>query len=231
MIESGEPFGHLAEPSGGSTLRPRGPAARRPGGRASWHPGGRASRPWQHRGGSGCWSRPHLTASWPSLLLSATGFNSNVALPHAVLTATGKALLLSERTADSNREGHDAHAAQAAPWRGTAHVRLYPAPDSPRSRVTRQPLIRRPPSVIKKRSRAAVITAGRRQPARGRPTGNSSSSGPVRFTACRFTPLPQTCRATYRELALIRDNYCGATDSRNARTWSCTGFWSNSGAA
>ncbi len=79
----------------GSTLRPGGPG--------------------QHQGDPGCWSRPSLTASWPSLLLLVTGFNSIVALPDVVLTATGRATLLSNRTADSNREGHDAHAAPAAP--------------------------------------------------------------------------------------------------------------------
>ncbi len=53
-------------------------------------PGGHGGPRW-HQGGPGCWSRPPLTASWPSLLLSATGFNSNAALPDVVLTATGKA--------------------------------------------------------------------------------------------------------------------------------------------
>ncbi len=81
--------------------------------------GGPAPGPRRHRGGPGCWSRPSLTASWPSLLLLITGFDSNAALPDVVLTATGRATLLSERTADSNREGHDAH-----PAPGGAH----PAP-------------------------------------------------------------------------------------------------------
>ncbi len=94
----------------GSTLRPGGPG---------------------HQGDPGCWSRPSLTASWPSLLLLVTGFNSIVALPDVVLTATGRATLLSKRTADSNREGHDAHAAPAAPGRGTAHLR-------PETEITRR---------------------------------------------------------------------------------------------
>ncbi len=100
---------------------------------------GPAARPATESGRPGCWSRLPLTASWPSLLLSATGFNSNAALPDVVPTATGRATLLSERAADSNREGHDAHPAPAAPGRGTAHLRPNPAPDSPTSRVTRQP--------------------------------------------------------------------------------------------
>ncbi len=100
----------------GTVRREHAPAPRRPGGR---RPGG----PRWHQGGPGCWSRPPLTASRPFLLLSATGFNSNAALPDVVLTATGRATMLSERAADSNREGHDAHAAPAAPFRSTAHVR------------------------------------------------------------------------------------------------------------
>ncbi len=93
---------------------PATPAARQP--RRPGNPGG-CGGPRKHQG-----SRPSLTASWPSLLLLVTGFNSNVALPDVVPTATGRATLLSGKTANSNGEGHDAHAAPAAPCRGGGAV-------------------------------------------------------------------------------------------------------------
>ncbi len=76
-----------------------------------------------------CCSCPPLTASWPSLLLSATGFNSNVALPDVVLTATGRVTLLSKRTVNSNREGHDAHAPPGGALPG--HSARPPPPGKP----------------------------------------------------------------------------------------------------
>ncbi len=79
-----------------------------------------------------CRARPPLTASWPSLLLFVTGFNSNAALPDAVPTATGRATMLSGWTADSNREGRVAHAVQRDAGRGLAGAgpRPRPRPDS-----------------------------------------------------------------------------------------------------